>query len=1247
MFLSKSFTIPLVLTVFLIIPEPSFAGWLEFGAGCPAGSEPLTLHNVTLDEFISFDVELSGLQSDTLSHDRTNYLRFKGTPGTRPMGEVGYPELPVVTCFIAVPDESDLTLVYSAGCMSMINCLPLYPAPLDSLVADSLSTPWIKEFFRKDSSAYASTEWYPEVQAVLSGEFRLRDQRVAVVDVYPIQYLASEDSLRVWSDIELYVNFEGADPVWSDAGLGYYDRLIGDRLIGYTPSYSYSSPSTGQVYRPEDLVAGPPVVPDYVIIISDMLDGDWIDDFAEYRAELNGFDIAIATTGDIYDQFNGGEPHISPDVIRNFTEAMWNWGSPGDRSTYLLLIGDHEDFSCFVYPWFLPSRESGNHGFANDEWYVCFGDSRETITAFPDMIVGRLPVRDTDNLQDMLDLIVEYESEDELPGPAYRRYLTRLAGTHEDGLPDNGIDDWSPGFEWTDTFRQWLGYEWDNYYCGDGDDTINSDPPNPDGSAMTSADWILACETVFERGSQVAFYTDHGDFHMFSAGLDWEISGGLGARDSTFDDDDVIALDPVEGHWHPFLLMLCCSGGTFNHTEDEHDYLNYYPELCSNINAIPPYDFQSDCMAEDFIKNTDCGAIAVFAGSNSSSTDSYDIYGRGILEAVYCDGITQVGPAVQRARLEYLYFFWNRNELAQFNLLGDPAVDIGDRIKFRDCCDLIVSPADLEMNRYPTLSLSGGSGEPELQVTVRNAGAVASGSFNASLEITYDGQVWTSSARCSGLDPGEEETLQFVWHNPPSGVSGEIHLAAEADPQENTPDSWRDNNTAEAVVNVDDFYPNKDGWPVRTFGWAQYPALADLDGDGDMEIVITTGGYLIAAYQYDNPSSPMWITDPYRLYRLYANTASIPVIGNVCGDRLPEVIVDGLDSLFVFSGTSGELLYSFPHPESDAWTDPHTVCLSDLEPEAPEEIPRDEIAVVIRDNLYIFRVQDGALEVLDNVTLESTSEVVPFSWVSSYDLNGTGPEEIIISRTIYATSPFDSWLHLYDYEAGEVYSEKKWSGYNFQGIPATGSLPMSGNSIALSRKKSSSTPTYSPVYLVDPDDLSSPLECDPTRLTSSNVLCCVMADWDPIATGADRVIANSENQAMAWYEDGNPVPGWDDNAYPISGNNRQPFPALGELDNQDDYDYADLLVGTKQGMVYAFANNTDMLTDLGFPYTLPSFIYGGFVIADIDNDGYVEVVFGTSDNYLHIWELGECARGYSPWPQCQHDAARTGVLLEE
>ena len=78
--------------------------------------------------------------------------------------------------------------------------------------------------------------------------------------------------------------------------------------------------------------------------------------------------------------------------------------------------------------------------------------------------------------------------------------------------------------------------------------------------------------------------------------------------------------------------------------------------------------------------------------------------------------------------------------------------------------------------------------------------------------------------------------------------------------------------------------------------------------------------------------------------------------------------------------------------------------------------------------------------------------------------------------------------------------------------------------------------------------------------------------------------------------------------------------------------------------INAYDASRDEVDVLRFPYQLPAEVVGGYVAADIDLDGKLELVFGTMDNYLHVWELGDCPVGYAQWPQTQHDAMRTGAL---
>ncbi|MEA3288091.1 MAG: CARDB domain-containing protein, partial [Candidatus Marinimicrobia bacterium] len=623
------------------------------------------------------------------------------------------------------------------------------------------------------------------------------------------------------------------------------------------------------------------------------------------------------------------------------------------------------------------------------------------------------------------------------------------------------------------------------------------------------------------------------------------------------------------------------------------------------------------------MQHTDCGALGVFAGSNSSSIYSYKYYGKGILTAVFERGITRMGDAILSARLQHLDVFMEIEggirALAQFNLLGDPAADIGDRMKFRDCCDLIISPADLEMNLYSTMNVNG-SGEVILYATVRNAGWQNAGSFEVSLEVT-DGNIIPDilTAQCPGLASGDETTLEFQWNNTWFAPPGTLYLTASAtDPGGIAPDSWMPNNSATKSLEITDFYPNETGWPTQTaHSTIIPPALCDFDGGGDLEIVITTENQ-ICVYRSDSPGAPIWESGCYFMFNTpsAAIWPSIPAVGNVVGDGLSDIVVDGQDELMIFNTTSTAPISSFTHSGEWFWVDNHTVALADFVDEADFET-RDEIVLVRGRELQVFDVINDDLVAIRTVQLPGipADANTISSWPLLKDLNGDGNMDIVVSLHYNVFMQADhSVCFVYDYDADDFISERDWSGVQWRTVPAVGALPQ-GQVVALPTDLSTSA--QNPALLLDPGDLTTSAECQRNiGLDSYHVPYCIMADWDPLTPGLDRVISNTENQCFAWDEGGDHRNGFP-HVYSSAGLSRPPFPALGELDDHDRFDYADVITATREGTVFGISSGGSELINLGFPYTLPASVRGGFVIADIDNDGKVEVVFGTMDNYIH------------------------------
>lgn len=973
---------------------------------------------------------------------------------------------------------------------------------------------------------------------------------------------------------------------------------------------------------------------------------------------LNQIDVALVTTDEILDEFGGTATVITDEIIRDFTEHMWeNWAQPTSKKPqYLLLIGDHEDTSYEAEPWFLPTHEYYWDGLSpsdsvdmvgNDEWYVYFNDDRDIDNDMPDMMVGRLSVKNgvgADTLSVLIENLIDLEDPvGTPPTPNYRRRVLRLTGTGSDPQHTGfqAPQDWDPARVWTSDFTDWMDYDYSTYYCGDGRDFIDKD-----GSILSSHEFRDACLTEFSRGAGVAFYSNHGDFHMLSAGLEWlpqfirHDPYTKGARDSTFNNYQIEEnLAAVESHSPPFVLLLACGSGTFNHTSYLHENREQYIRLCHFDGATTPavvsaYDFGTDCLGEKFLKHTDVPVAGIFCGSLSSLISSYECYGKGILEAIYMRGHGRLGDAIASARIEYEDYFMDgtggyKRELGQFNLLGDPALDISDRVRYPNHCDLIISENDITVSEYPRDTATGT--DLPITFTVRNAGAQQSDAFDARITLSSGGSHSNITVACDELDAGAEAEYSATWDCdswfiPPM----EVEVSVEADYLEECDDSWLGNNTGTTTVQLNDTYPMEDDWPIPVEGFVSTtPLLVNLDTSSDLEIVAFTGTVLTA---FEPDGTVLW-----KLGGEEFTPGTHPMAADLNQDGNIELIIECDTGLKVIS-KDGTVLYSL------------SCTLDQFVVGNMHQRPGLELCTADNDvlSLYLWNPTLRRFVFITSKDLNYSQSVYGKSLACS-DITGDSYDDVVYVNSgidVAGESEPPLTLVVYDWRSATIPYTEAWSPDIMQETYApVGELGGAGM-IGFSLGSYDQSSEY-PAMLIEPDGTTQEYDCEKGTVSADHLRYGVFADWDPLVSGADAFVLPSEVECLAWNYLGQMLADWPTDVYlgPEYMSAISPT-ALGDLDSLDD---ADVLFSTELSSLnslLAYDSEGDELDNLGFPIALPDGVSasGGFSIADIDSDGKVEIVFGTSDGYLHCWEFGSCATNYAPWVQFQHDAGRTGVF---
>ena len=633
--------------------------------------------------------------------------------------------------------------------------------------------------------------------------------------------------------------------------------------------------------------------------------------------------------------------------------------------------------------------------------------------------------------------------------------------------------------------------------------------------------------------------------------------------------------------------------------------------------SAPAPFYPSTSFAEHFLFNPNGGSVAFFGATiYADMTNYYDQY----LQNLFVNQNWILGK-----------FLFPVLDKAEYCILGDPALDLGDYTAYPDLPDLVVLPVDkgitlLDPYPYP----SSGATLP-IRAKILNIGHKKATNVEVQFLVRKDAQTYCNDwvtvpeikSRDSAIVIGHWNTAQS--HPGFLGEIGDCDFIVKVDPDNLIPESWEYNDSSSITQNVT-LYPNEAGWPIKMNDWSQ-PVVANIDGQGNVEIIYCSGDS-VWIFNYDGSLYPEW---PKCF--IGANNA---VVADINNDFWQEIIAVSLDSIKVFD-LWGNVLPGWPvnpDPNIKITGLPVLGRISDGLNGAYE------IIVALRDLLQP-GVQPGKLMIYSNdgqpnpnspfYTLENTKDNC-FGLCVENVFNG-GPnnnDEILLSYVYNALHQYYGKTDIFNINGriGDL------SSGNSNMTPALADLFYDNNG-------------YMDIILGGFDQniraydyqTSTSLWSQPTsgRIESSPVL-------GDIYTGNQTIENAFGNDIGRIYlkecQNGVNIDQW---PYQIIPTCRVvESPAIGYI-NSDNI--LDLIVPAWNNYIYAFDQNMYYIS----PYPLPT--QGSCsspLIGDIDGDYKNEIVVSTSNptgNYLHLWDCtnSQVIQNSLDWPQFHHDYKHTGL----
>ena len=371
----------------------------EGGAGGAGGTPPLSLTSTA--DSIDLHYEVKNLTVDPVIRDEKTYNQIK-LPRSVALSKSGFAALPFVTVNLQIPPEHNVRVdVVDPGDYEE-QVLKDPPLPSRGTIYRNENPDEIPYVIAAES---LTSDWYPGPLTVSSSPFVMRDARGISIHLYPVQYRASDRTLRIYKNLHIKVTLSGEPPTNA-----LFAVQEGPRLVSPAMDDVYRSVFAN--YNAKNFVGEELKVGEYgkILVIHTSRDVDAIQPYVMWKRQ-KGFQVTLLEVA------KGTNVKTA---IRNAYE--------NDRDIlYVQLVGGWDDLKSDIGPQSAPTDPALGTVSGDDH--------------LPDLIIGRFAAGSSEQVAIQVAKAIAYEKDPVMDASFYTTALGLASGEGQD-MGDDGEADY-------------------------------------------------------------------------------------------------------------------------------------------------------------------------------------------------------------------------------------------------------------------------------------------------------------------------------------------------------------------------------------------------------------------------------------------------------------------------------------------------------------------------------------------------------------------------------------------------------------------------------------------------------------------------------------------------------------------------------------------------------------------------------------------------------------------------------------